>query len=64
VRLQEFWARVRDQFGDVRGESIARDHVFSAFGGRTAIGAIDNGVPVRAVWLALCEEFDVPAQAR
>jgi hypothetical protein len=64
VRLQEFWAQVRDQFGDVRGEAIARDHVFSAFDGRTAVGAIENGFPVRAVWLAICEEFDVPAQAR
>jgi hypothetical protein len=64
VRLQEFWARVRDELGEVRGEAIARDHVFSAFGGRTAVGAIDDGIPVRDVGLALCEEFDVPAQAR
>ncbi|SDH10588.1 DUF3046 domain-containing protein [Klenkia brasiliensis] len=64
MRLQEFWARVRGEFGDVRGEAIARDHVFSAFEGRTAVGALDAGVPVRTVWLAICEEFDVPAQVR
>jgi hypothetical protein len=64
VRLQEFWGRVREEFGDVRGEAIARDHVFSAFEGRTAVGALDAGVPVRTVWLAICEEFDVPAQVR
>ncbi|SDP40008.1 Protein of unknown function [Klenkia soli] len=64
MRLQEFWGQIRSQFGDLRGESIARDHVFSAFGGRTAVAAIDSGVPVRTVWLAICEEFDVPAQAR
>ncbi|GHE14471.1 MULTISPECIES: DUF3046 domain-containing protein [Klenkia] len=64
MRLQEFWGRVREEFGDVRGEAIARDHVFSAFEGRTAVGALDAGVPVRTVWLAICEEFDVPAQVR
>jgi hypothetical protein len=64
VRLQEFWGRVREEFGAVRGEAIARDHVFSAFDGRTAVGALDAGIPVRTVWLAICEEFDVPAQAR
>ncbi|SSC25037.1 Protein of unknown function DUF3046, partial [Klenkia terrae] len=64
VRLQEFWGQLRSQFGDLRGESIARDHVFSAFEGRTAVGAIEAGVPVRTVWLAICEEFDVPVKAR
>ena len=64
VRLQEFRARLREQFGDLRGETIARDHVFGALGGRTAASALTAGVPVRTVWLAICEEFDVPAAVR
>jgi hypothetical protein len=64
VRLQEFWTRMREQFGSMRAESVARDHVFSSLGGRSAVEAIDAGEPVRKVWLAVCEDFDVPQKAR
>jgi hypothetical protein len=64
VRLQEFWSRMRGLFGSMRAESVARDHIFSVLGGRTAVDAIDAGLPVRTVWLAVCEEFDVPRKDR
>ena len=64
VRLQEFWSRMRDEFGSMRAESVARDHVFAAIGGRTASEAIDAGVNVRKVWLAICEEYEVPPKRR
>jgi hypothetical protein len=38
--------------------------VFAALDGRTAVDAIDAGVPVRKVWLAICEEYDVPPKER
>jgi hypothetical protein len=52
------------EFGSMRAESVARDHVFAAIGGRTALEAIDAGVPVRTVWLAICDEYDVPPKRR
>lgn len=55
---------MRDQFGSMRAESVARDHVFAAIGGRTAVEAIEAGVPVRQVWLAICDEYDVPPKKR
>ena len=55
---------MREQFGSMRAESVARDHVFSSLGGRSAVAAIDAGEPVRKVWLAVCEEFDVPLKVR
>ena len=64
VRLQEFWSRLDDQFGSMRAQSVARDHIFAALGGRTAIDAIDAGVPARKVWLAICEEYEVPPKER
>ena len=64
MRLQEFWSRLDRQFGAMRAHSVARDHVFSVLGGRTAIDAIDAGLPVRKVWLAICEEYEVPARER
>ena len=64
MRLQEFWSRLEDQFGSMRAQSVVRDHVFSALGGRTAADAIEAGLPVRRVWLAICEEYDVPPKER
>lgn len=64
MRLQEFWSRLDGQFGSMRAQSVARDHVFAVLGGRTAAEAIEVGVPVRRVWLAICEEFDVPPKDR
>ena len=52
------------QFGSMRAESVARDHVFSELGGRTAVDAIEAGLPVRKVWLAICQEYDVPKKDR
>ena len=48
----------------MRAESVARDHVFSSLGGRSAVEAIEAGLPVRRVWRTICEEFDVPRKER
>ena len=55
---------MNDHFGSMRAQSVARDHVFSALGGRTAVQAIDDGLPVRRVWLAICEDYEVPPKER
>jgi hypothetical protein len=64
VRLQEFRTRMDSQFGAMRAQSVARDHVFGTLGGRSALEAIDAGVPVRTVWLEICKEYDVPPKDR
>ncbi|MGY1692902.1 DUF3046 domain-containing protein [Geodermatophilus sp. SYSU D01105] len=64
MRLQDFWSRLTSHFGSMRAESVARDHVFASLGGRTAVEAIEAGLPVRRVWLAICEEYDVPQKER
>ena len=64
MRLQEFWSRLSGHFGSMRAQSVARDHVFAALGGRTAVDALEAGLPVRRVWLAICEEYEVPSKER
>ncbi len=64
MRLQEFWSRLDEQFGSMRAQSVTRDHVFSALGGRTALDALEAGVSTRQVWLAICDEYDVPRKDR
>ena len=55
---------MESQFGSVRAQTVARDHVFGPLGGRTAAEAIEAGVPVRTVWLEICKEYDVPPKER
>ena len=64
MRLQEFWSRLDRQFGTMRAQSVARDHVFAVLGGRSAVDAIEAGLAVRRVWLAICEEYEVPPKER
>jgi hypothetical protein len=64
VRLQEFWSRLDGHFGPMRAQSVARDHVFADLGGRNAVDAIDAGISVRKVWLAICEAYEVPPNER
>lgn len=64
MRLTEFHDLVRDEFGQIRGDSILVDHVILSLGGKTAVDAIEDGLDPKAVWRALCDEFDVPPQRR
>ena len=64
MRLSEFWLRMRDHFGPGYAESVARDHVLAALGGRTVDQALAAGVGAKRVWRAVCEEFDVPRVKR
>ena len=48
----------------MRAQSVARDHVFAVLGGRNAVDALEAGLSVRKVWLAVCEEYDVPPRER
>jgi DUF3046 family protein len=55
---------MEQQFGSMRAQTMARDHVFGALDGRTAVEAIEAGVPIRRVWLEMCKEYDVPPKDR
>jgi len=64
VRLTEFWERMREQFGDVYAESLAKDYVLSNLGERSVIKALADGVDAKIVWRAVCETFNVPDSRR
>lgn len=53
-----------EEFGPGYAASLARDHALSALGSRTAAEALEAGFAPREVWLALCEEMEVPPQRR
>lgn len=59
-----FWDRMNRQFGEAYAPSLARDYVIAGLGGRTVDQALADGVEAKAVWLAVCEAFDLPEKAR
>ncbi len=64
MRLSEFWELVNEEFGPAYAASLARDHTLSSLGSRTATEALAAGVAPRAVWVALCDDMDVPSERR
>jgi hypothetical protein len=52
------------RFGRAYASSVARDQVIGRLGNRTPHEALQAGEDVRAVWLAVCEHFDVPVADR
>ncbi len=53
-----------EEFGEAYADSLARSHVMATLGGRTAVEALDAGVPPRDVWVAVCADLDVPEERR
>jgi hypothetical protein len=64
VRLTEFWARMKEQFGDAYAESLAKDYVLSNLGERTVNKALADGEDAKVVWRAMCDTFNVPDSLR
>jgi hypothetical protein len=64
MRLTEFWRRMDGRFGAAYSRSIAADQVLPQLGGRTVDQALTAGVDAKAVWLAICDAFDVPRRLR
>lgn len=64
MRLSQFWTLIDDEFGPGQGRALVRDHVLASLGHRTAAQAMEAGEPLRQVWLALCEDLDVPLERR
>lgn len=63
MRRSEFLRAVETEF-QVRAASLVSDLGLSAIRGRTAAEALEDGTPPRQIWLALCEEMDVPDSRR
>ncbi|AOS65088.1 DUF3046 domain-containing protein [Actinoalloteichus hymeniacidonis] len=64
MRHTAFRSAMAEEFGRVRAEMLARDHVFSELGGRTVDEALEAGVEPRQAWRAVCQAFEIPAERR
>jgi len=61
VKTSELKRAVDEEFGNPYGGVLLRDHWLRALSG-TAEEALARGERPRDVWLALCEELDVPLE--
>ena len=64
MRRSEFAELADHVFGPVLARTYTQDLVLEEIGGRSAAEALEHGVPVRAVWNALCDAMEVPDSAR
>ena len=63
MKLSELHRAVYDEFGASYGGVLMRDHWLRELSA-TADQALVNGVRPRDVWLALCEDLQVPIERR
>jgi hypothetical protein len=64
MKVSEFRRAVEEEFGEAQGRVLVNQLVIDDLGGRTAARALDDGVPIGQVWLALCRANDVPESRR
>jgi hypothetical protein len=64
VRTKVFRSLMADQFGDLRAEMIAHDHVLADLGGRTPDQALAAGYEPMEIYRAVCEAYEVPPERR
>ncbi|GAA4124865.1 DUF3046 domain-containing protein [Knoellia locipacati] len=64
MRISHFWTLMNDEFGESYAPTLARDHVLGVLGGRSVAQALEDGMHPRLVWLALCDDMDVPQERR
>ena len=64
MRITVFRRLMSQEFGEIRAEMLARDHVFSSLGNRTVDQALEAGLPAKEIWRAVCEVFEVPPERR
>ncbi|WP_084040305.1 DUF3046 domain-containing protein [Demequina sp. NBRC 110053] len=64
MRHSQFWALLDDVFGEAYAGTLARELALDALDSRTCRDALDDGVPPRDVWHALCDQMDIPMERR
>jgi hypothetical protein len=60
MRHTEFWARLEHALGKEYARSWAEQLVMGELGSRTAVQALDAGVPPKKVWEAVWRTLELP----
>lgn len=62
MRHTVYWELMNDEFGSVRAASLHQDLALSTLGSTTPAEAVERGVDMRTIWLAVCEAAGVPRE--
>ena len=64
MRLSDLRRLLDEEFGPGSAPTVAADPRIAGLGPRRADAAVADGVQPRTVWLALCDDFEVPESRR
>jgi hypothetical protein len=64
VRHTEFWARLDHHLGPAYSRTWAELQVIGDLGHRTAVEALQAGVPPKEVWAAVWRALELPPSER
>lgn len=64
MRHTEFWTRMEHALGGGYARAWAEQVVMADLGSRTALEALDAGIPPKAVWAAVWRTLELPASER
>lgn len=64
MRTTVFRQLMVQEFGQLRADHLARDHVLSGLGGQTVDEAVEAGVSASTIWREVCDAFDIPPERR
>lgn len=64
MRITAFRKMMAEEFGEIRADMLARDHVFSALDSRTVDQALEAGMSTKEIWRVVCDAFEVPPDRR
>ena len=59
-----FWEQMESRFGSRQADTIARDQVMRYLDGQTVVQALAAGWSAKAVWLGVCEAYEIPLAER
>lgn len=63
MKESELRRALKEEFGEAYSQVIVRDHWLRDFGG-TPSQMLASGTSPRDVWVAVCDDFDVPLERR
>lgn len=64
MKHSEYRRLMTDEFGSAYAGVLGGSHVLQKLGNRTPDEALADGVKPREVWLAVCDDLQVPEERR
>ncbi|MFC6706062.1 DUF3046 domain-containing protein [Flexivirga alba] len=64
MKHSEYRRLMADEFGSAYAGVLGNSHVLQVLGNRTPDEAIVDGIKFREIWLAVCDDLQIPEERR